>query len=168
MADGDTQVPELAFPLDIPCLKRGAMEGTQPFIAAPEHQSKLGFPGELVPDWKEKALAKMKELAEKNRAFQVYLDICVKCGACTDKCHYFLGSGDPKNMPVARQDLLLAAIGVILSARILALLRRIAVGVVGVVAFAIGLRAGSGEGGEAGGGGSADEILHGPETSRRA
>ena len=29
----------------------------------------------------------------------------MKCGACTDKCHYFLGTGDPKNMPVARQDL---------------------------------------------------------------
>ncbi|MCB1333386.1 MAG: (Fe-S)-binding protein [Roseivivax sp.] len=106
MADGDTQVPELSFPLDIPCLKRGAMEGTKPFVAAPEHQAKLGYPGTLVPDWKERALAKMKELAEKNRAFQVYLDICVKCGACTDKCHYFLGTGDPKNMPVARQDLL--------------------------------------------------------------
>lgn len=106
MADGDTDLPKLDFPLDIPCLKPGAMEGLKPFIAAPEHQEKLGFPGELVPDWKEKALAKMAELAEKNRAFQVYLDICVKCGACTDKCHYFLGTGDPKNMPVARQDLL--------------------------------------------------------------
>jgi ferredoxin len=30
----------------------------------------------------------------------------VHCGACTDKCHYFLGTGDPKNMPVARQDLM--------------------------------------------------------------
>ncbi|MCK5545728.1 MAG: (Fe-S)-binding protein, partial [Rhodospirillaceae bacterium] len=39
-------------------------------------------------------------------ALRVYLDSCVKCGACTDKCHYFLGTGDPKNMPVARQDLL--------------------------------------------------------------
>lgn len=106
MADGDNKVPEMDFPLDIPCLKNGAMEGTKPFIASPEHQKKLGFPGELVPDWKDRALAKMKELAEKNKAFQVYLDICVKCGACTDKCHYFLGTGDPKNMPVARQDLL--------------------------------------------------------------
>ena len=33
-------------------------------------------------------------------------DACVKCGACTDKCHYFLSTKDPKNMPVARQDLL--------------------------------------------------------------
>jgi Fe-S oxidoreductase len=41
-----------------------------------------------------------------SRALRVFLDSCVKCGACTDKCHYFLGTGDPKNMPVARQDLL--------------------------------------------------------------
>lgn len=106
MADGDTQVPQLSDPLQIPCIKPGAMEGLQPFLASPEHQEPLGFPGELVPDWKDKVLAKMQEMAEKNRAFQVYLDICVKCGACTDKCHYFLGTADPKNMPVARQDLL--------------------------------------------------------------
>ncbi len=106
MADGDTQVPQLDDPLQIPCIKPGAMDGLQPFLAGPEHQEALGFPGELVPDWKERALAKMEEMAQKNRAFQVYLDICVKCGACTDKCHYFLGTADPKNMPVARQDLL--------------------------------------------------------------
>ena len=29
----------------------------------------------------------------------------MRCGACTDKCHYFLGTGDPNNMPVARQEL---------------------------------------------------------------
>ena len=106
MADGADDLRKMEHPLDIPCLKHGAMEGLKPFIAAPEHQEKVGFPGELLPDWKERALEKMAELAEKNRAFQVYLDICVKCGACTDKCHYFLGTADPKNMPVARQDLL--------------------------------------------------------------
>ncbi|MGA8049299.1 MAG: (Fe-S)-binding protein, partial [Burkholderiales bacterium] len=42
----------------------------------------------------------------KYRSLRVFLDTCVHCGACTDKCHYFLGTGDPKNMPVARQDLL--------------------------------------------------------------
>ncbi len=106
MADGDNQIPKLDDALQVPCIKPGSMDGLQPFLASPEHQEALGFPGELVPDWKERALAKMEELAEKNRAFQVYLDICVKCGACTDKCHYFLGTADPKNMPVARQDLL--------------------------------------------------------------
>jgi len=47
----------------------------------------------------------MGELTGKYRSLQVFLDACVKCGACTDKCHYYLGTGDPKNMPVARQDL---------------------------------------------------------------
>ncbi|RYH12433.1 (Fe-S)-binding protein [Tropicimonas sp. IMCC6043] len=93
-------------PLEIPKLKCGAMEDSAPYPASPAHQASVGFPEELLPDWKERALAKMKDLAEKNRAFKVYLDACVKCGACTDKCHYFLGTGDPKNMPVARQDLL--------------------------------------------------------------
>ena len=27
-------------------------------------------------------------------------------GACDDKCHFFIGSGDPKNMPVLRAELL--------------------------------------------------------------
>ena len=106
MADGGDDPVKMSHPLEIPRLKCGAMAGLEPFRAAPEHQEKLGFPGELVENWHEVALAKMKELGEKNRAFQVYLDTCVKCGACTDKCHYFLGTGDPKNMPVARQDLL--------------------------------------------------------------
>jgi len=106
MADGDNNVPHPDFPLEVPEFKCGAMADLSPYVAAPEHNEALGFPGELVPDWKEKAIAYMGELAKKNRAFQVYLDICVKCGACTDKCHYFLGTGDPKNMPVARQDLL--------------------------------------------------------------
>ena len=66
----------------------------------------LGFPGELVENWQEKAIVRLGELVEGSRALKVYLDCCVKCGACTDKCHYFLGTGDPKNMPVARQDLL--------------------------------------------------------------
>lgn len=92
--------------LEIPRLACGAMADLKSFPAAPEHQEALGFPGELLPDWKDRAIAKMGELADRNRAFQVYLDACVKCGACTDKCHYFLGTGDPKNMPVARQDLL--------------------------------------------------------------
>ena len=48
MADGN-EIPELKDALEIPCLKHGAMEGLEPFIAKPEHQEPLGFPGELVP-----------------------------------------------------------------------------------------------------------------------
>ncbi len=92
--------------VDIPVLNEGAMKNSSPFVAAPDHQRALGFPGELVDDWQLRAIEKLGELLKKSRALQVYMDSCVKCGACTDKCHYFLGSGDPKNMPVARQDLL--------------------------------------------------------------
>jgi Fe-S oxidoreductase len=62
--------------------------------------------GELQDNWQEQALEAMGDLLGKYRSLQVYLDSCVKCGACTDKCHYYLGTKDPKNMPVARQDLM--------------------------------------------------------------
>ena len=90
----------------MPVLAPCAMAASQCYKAAPAHNEPLGFPGQLAPDWKERALAKIAELREKYVSFRLYLDICVKCGACTDKCHYFLGTGDPKNMPVARQDLM--------------------------------------------------------------
>ena len=41
-----------------------------------------------------------------SRPLQYYGDICVRCGACADKCHYYIGTGDPKNMPVLRAELL--------------------------------------------------------------
>ncbi len=104
MADFET--PALREYPVIPHLKRGAMEGLSPFVAKPDHQQSLGFPGELVDNWQQVAIDKMGELLGKYRALRVYLDSCVKCGACTDKCHYFIGTEDPKNMPVARQDLL--------------------------------------------------------------
>lgn len=91
---------------DNPVLTPDSMAHSRPFLAKPEHQEPLGFPGTLVDDWHDKAIGKMGELLGKYRSLQVYMDSCVKCGACSDKCHYFLGTGDPKNMPVARQDLM--------------------------------------------------------------
>jgi Fe-S oxidoreductase len=90
----------------IPLLQEGTMAHSSPYVAKPELQKPLGFPGELVENWEQKAVDKLGELVKKSRALQVFLDSCVKCGACTDKCHYYLGTSDPKNMPVARQDLL--------------------------------------------------------------
>ena len=90
----------------IPAIKPGAMEGLKPFVANGKIQQALGFPGELVEDWKDRAIARMGELLKKYRSLKVYLDACVHCGACSDKCHYFIGTQDPKNMPVARQDLM--------------------------------------------------------------
>ncbi|MEK6194169.1 MAG: (Fe-S)-binding protein, partial [Deltaproteobacteria bacterium] len=83
----------------------GCMSELHSFEAAPNHQEKLGFPGGLVDDWHDKAIDKMGDLVSKYKGLRVFLDSCVKCGACHDKCHYGMGTGDPKNMPVARQDL---------------------------------------------------------------
>ena len=90
----------------IPLVVEATMAHSKPFVAKPAIQEPLGFPGELVPDWENVAVAKLGTLVSESRALQVFLDSCVKCGACTDKCHYYLGTADPKNMPVARQDLL--------------------------------------------------------------
>jgi len=106
MAKADFEVPELQEYPEIPALVEGTMAHSKPFTAKPEFQAELGFPGELVDGWEQTALDKMGDLLGKYRSFRVYLDSCVKCGACTDKCHYYLGTKDPKNMPVGRQDLL--------------------------------------------------------------
>jgi Fe-S oxidoreductase len=102
----DFETPELKEYPVIPHIEEGTMAHSKPFAAKREFQAALGFPGELVENWEQVALDKMQELTGKYRSFQVFLDACVKCGACTDKCHYYLGTSDPKNMPVARQDLL--------------------------------------------------------------
>ena len=104
MADFD--VPELReYPI-IPKLKEGVMAHSKPYVAAGKFQTPLGYPEQLVDNWKEVAIDKMGELLGKFRSLRVFLDTCVHCGACTDKCHYYLGTTDANNMPVARQELL--------------------------------------------------------------
>jgi Fe-S oxidoreductase len=106
MAAHEIEVPKFReYPL-IPMLKPDAMKSDGPFVAKPEHQKPLNYPGELVDNWQQVAIDKMGDLLDRYRSLRVYLDSCVRCGACTDKCHYFIGTNDPKNMPVARQDLL--------------------------------------------------------------
>ena len=91
---------------DVPGPVPGAAAACRPHRADPERAEELGYPGELAPDWRERAVTRLGELVADSRALQVFMDACTRCGACTDKCHYYLGTGDPKNMPVARQDLL--------------------------------------------------------------
>lgn len=120
----DLEIPEITGEegiLEIPKLTPDSMKSHGPWVSKPEFQADMAFPIDfkmpdsvaeygdadtLVENWKERALDKMADLKGRYRSLQVFLDICVKCGACTDKCHYYIGSADPKNMPVARQDLL--------------------------------------------------------------
>jgi Fe-S oxidoreductase len=82
------------------------MAHVKTFPAAEASQTYLGYPWVLTDDWQDRAINKMGDLLGKYRSLRVFMDACVHCGACTDKCHYFLGTADPKNMPVARQDLM--------------------------------------------------------------
>lgn len=94
-----------------------ARRGSYCYSAKPEMLEYLGMPNprkwqpydedwKLPPDWRETILEGMKERLAKYRSFKLFMDICVRCGACADKCHYFVGSGDPKNMPVLRAELM--------------------------------------------------------------
>ena len=60
----------------------------------------------LPANWKEIVIEGMRERLKKYRSFKLFMDICVRCGACADKCHFYIGTGDPKNMPVLRAELL--------------------------------------------------------------
>ncbi|MDP2755281.1 MAG: (Fe-S)-binding protein, partial [Nitrospirota bacterium] len=83
----------------------------------PKNLEMLGFPNarkwsvldedwKLPENWQEIFIEGLRERVSKYRSFRLFLDICVRCGACADKCHYFIGGGDPKNMPVLRAELL--------------------------------------------------------------
>jgi len=91
--------------------------GTYCYAAKPQYLETVDMPfprewrptdedWKLPPNWKEIFLEGMRERLERFRTFRVFMDICVRCGACADKCHFFIGSGDPKNMPVLRAELL--------------------------------------------------------------
>lgn len=91
--------------------------GTWCYSAAPKNLKILDLPNprewqpsdvdwKLPENWQEIILQGMKDRLARFRSFKLFMDICVRCGACADKCHYFIGSGDPKNMPVLRAELL--------------------------------------------------------------
>ncbi|MBU0600523.1 (Fe-S)-binding protein [bacterium] len=108
MAKVEIEIPEITGRIEIPRIKEGAASGDK-FRSYPckeKDMAILGFPTQRVEDWRQKAIAKMGELLKKYKSLQVYLDTCVRCGSCADKCQFFLGTKDPKNMPVARQELL--------------------------------------------------------------
>ena len=92
-------------------------EGRWCYGSKPKDHEVIGLPNprswspgdedwQLPENWQEIFLEGMRERLDKFRSFRLFMDICVRCGACADKCHFFIGSGDPKNMPVLRAELL--------------------------------------------------------------
>jgi Fe-S oxidoreductase len=60
----------------------------------------------LPDNWREIIIKGLADRLKRFRSLKIFMDCCVRCGACADKCHFFLGTGDPKNMPVLRAELL--------------------------------------------------------------
>jgi Fe-S oxidoreductase len=92
-------------------------KGTWSYSAKRKFMAHLGLPNprdwspadedwKLPGNWKETVLDGFRDRLDKFRSLRLFMDICVRCGACADKCHFFIGSGDPKNMPVLRAELL--------------------------------------------------------------
>ena len=121
----DTPKPDQLGKIDhMPPLFRGWMNepakitpGIYCYAGKPKNLDYVGMPNarewnpvdddwKLPENWQEIILDGIKERLEKFRSFKLFMDICVRCGACADKCHFFIGSGDPKNMPVLRAELL--------------------------------------------------------------
>ena len=96
MAKAEFETPALKEWVSTPAVQPDVMAHSRPFVAKPQHQEPLGFPGELVENWQEVALDKMGELLGRYRSLQVFMDACVKCCACTDKCHYTLSPATPR------------------------------------------------------------------------
>ncbi len=109
MADLEFQIPKCREIPEVPAIKAGATAHSRPHVASEKIQEALGYQTKLDEDWQtthDKAIGKFGELLGKYRSLKVFMDSCVHCGSCTDKCHYFIGTNDPKNMPVARQELM--------------------------------------------------------------
>ncbi|MGD8701419.1 MAG: (Fe-S)-binding protein [Desulfosarcina sp.] len=92
-------------------------KGMYCYASNPKSVETLGLPNarpwnpieddwKLPDNWQQIVFEGFRERLEKFRSFKVFMDICVRCGACSDKCHFFIGTGDPKNMPVLRAELL--------------------------------------------------------------
>jgi Fe-S oxidoreductase len=110
----DHKPPKLTGWMDTPINIR---KGMYCYASNPKSVETLGLPyarpwnpleddWQLPENWQQIIHEGLKERLERFRSFKIFMDICVRCGACADKCHFFLGTGDPKNMPVLRAELL--------------------------------------------------------------
>jgi len=106
--------PPITSWMDTPTTIR---KGMYCYASNPKSVEYLGLPNarqwnpieddwKLPDNWQDIIHKGFKERLERFRSIKVFMDICVRCGACADKCHFFIGTGDPKNMPVLRAELI--------------------------------------------------------------
>jgi Fe-S oxidoreductase len=66
----------------------------------------LGLPVAPPPDWRPRFLTALALALKRHRALRLALDSCLRCGACLQRCPFFLGTGDPLNTPAGRAELM--------------------------------------------------------------
>lgn len=109
----DKKPPKKSW-MDIPA---DMSDGKFCFPSKPKNLEYLHFPNprewspadedwKLPENWQEIVHKAFKDRLDKYRSLKIFMDVCVRCGACADKCHFYIGSGDPKNMPVLRAELM--------------------------------------------------------------
>jgi Fe-S oxidoreductase len=103
---GDWRNPQVEFRKGYFCYSAAPKNVTYLGMANPRAWQPSNADWKLPPGWKKILLEGMAERLKKYRSFRLFMDICVRCGACADKCHFYLGTSDPKNMPVARAELI--------------------------------------------------------------
>jgi len=117
MSEPLIQIEQNRLAGDWTAVKPEFRKGTYCYSAAAKNLQYLGLPNprewqpsdqdwKLPADWKQIILDGFKERLGRFRSLRLFMDICVRCGACADKCHFYIGSSDPKNMPVLRAELM--------------------------------------------------------------
>ncbi len=103
---GDWKNPKVEFRKGVFCYS--ALAKNLNYLGLPNGREWQPYDADwkLPPDWKRIILEGMRDRLRKYRSFRLFMEMCVRCGACADKCHFFIGSSDPKNMPVLRAELI--------------------------------------------------------------
>ncbi|MGI9101413.1 MAG: sulfate reduction electron transfer complex DsrMKJOP subunit DsrK [Terriglobales bacterium] len=103
---GDWRDPQVAFHKGVISYAAAAKNVRYLDLPNPREWQPFDADWKLPPNWQRILLDGMRDRLLKFRSFRLFMDICVRCGACADKCHFYIGSADPKNMPVVRAELL--------------------------------------------------------------
>jgi hypothetical protein len=87
-----------------PHLDFEARRGSWSYPGAAKNLKYMGFPNprewsptdadwKLPENWKDIIQKGFQERLGQYRSLRVFLDTCVRCGACADKCHFFWPAG---------------------------------------------------------------------------
>lgn len=78
----------------------------QPVRASDDEMRKLHIEPLTDEQKCQKAVELLDEMRHKFRTFVQAMECCVKCGACAENCHTYLGTRDPNNIPTNRAELI--------------------------------------------------------------